>query len=91
MDARRGGDIKKNLELLSSMEGDDPWSDEAVESYHRKRLYQLLRHCVETVSAYSGLGYLLSRENPIEDWPVVNKLSFNESRDTQGGVFVFQI
>ncbi|MCM1142816.1 MAG: hypothetical protein NC453_29970, partial [Muribaculum sp.] len=74
IDALRGGDIRRNVKLLSEIEGDRPMADEEVEKYHQKAIYKLLRHCVESVPAYADLGYTLSHENPIKDWSVVNKL-----------------
>jgi len=78
LDSRKGGKIKSSYDLLSKIEGNNPMPDDEVDAYHRKALERLLRHCVKTVPAYSHLGYTLSKESPIDYWPVVNKLSFKD-------------
>lgn len=79
LDAIRGGGVRESLELLSSIEGSAQQPDAAIEAYHKKQIQNLLRHCVETVPAYANLGHTLTLENPILNWPVVNKLSFAKS------------
>lgn len=79
MDKRSGGRVKENLELLSKIEGEKPMADSEVDSYHHQALHNLLQHCVDTVPAYSELGYLLSKENPLSEWPVVNKMILRDS------------
>lgn len=78
IDTIRGGDIRRNVKLLSEIEGNRPMTDDEVNTYHRKAIYKLLRHCVESVPAYANMGYTLSHENPIKEWVVANKLKIKE-------------
>ena len=58
IDAIRGGDIRCNVKLLSEIKGERPMTDDEVDTYHRKAIYKLLRHCVESVPAYAEMGYI---------------------------------
>lgn len=70
MDKRKGGMVKKYLDLLNAIEGDGIYSEQELSEYHKTKICELLKHCVETVPAYSN-------QNPdsLADWPVVNKMT----------------
>ncbi len=72
-DKLHGGKVAAALDILNRIEGEHGMSDRDIEAYHDEQLIKLLRHCVETVPAYSELGCLLDSAKPINKWPVVNK------------------
>ena len=73
MDMHKGGQVRKYLDLLNAIEGGNSYSEQELSEYHRTRIDKLLKHCVESVPAYSDQNsYSLS------DWPVVNKMTLKD-------------
>lgn len=70
IDAAKGGKIRKYYDLLNAIEGGKGYSETELAEYHRKKIAELLEHCVKTVPAYSGLI-----PDSLEEWPVINKMT----------------
>lgn len=80
IDAFRGGEIKKDLQLLHDIENGD-LSEKQIACYLQAQLCKLLKHCVDTVPAYKECAVTLNSCNPIDNWPVVNKAIIKKGGD----------
>lgn len=76
LDSLKGGKVKKYLNELKRIEGEDGLPDKDVESYCDSLLKKLLEHAGKTVPLYSGQKTL-----NIQDWPVTNKMTYREDYD----------
>lgn len=76
LDAVRGGKIKRYYDAISAIEGGTGFSETELAEYHRLKISELLKHCTETVPAYSGLN-----TESLEQWPVINKMVLKEGGD----------
>lgn len=70
MDAIKGGNVKKYLQLLKNCE-DGKWTDDEIENYQYKKTIKLLQHCRSTVPFYKS-----QTSTNLIDWPVVKKATF---------------
>ena len=81
IDRYRGGKISKYFKLLKHIEGNNSVSGDEILSYHKEKIRELLTHCVQTVPAYNRLAPLLEQENPLTQWPVINKMTLKNGGD----------
>ena len=70
MDAIKGGNVRKYLQLLKNCE-DGKWTDDEIENYQYKKTIKLLQHCRSTVPFYKSQTSI-----NLIDWPVVKKATF---------------
>ena len=78
IDSLRGGDIRKHYDLLESIEGCKSYSELELADYYKARITKLLAHCVRTVPAYSAMTHTINQHFPLDEWPVVNKMTLKE-------------
>lgn len=84
IDAKNGGAIKKNLQLLRKFEGGEKFNiqNNELKAHHEEALTRLIRHCIATVPAYRHMPLPEDDSTDIlSAWPVVTKADLKNGGD----------